>query len=726
MHRGSVLSALCLLPGTESDHNHPAREHIPASPLSDSLALPTNGRTHFSFPDSGLDLIGPFADTSPSPPSLGLAPRSNVAQPALPLPPDPLFGCPSHALLPSAVRLDRPRSVRSCGGHERSADWPRVRARPRRRWRHVPGTDPASPLLALHAHIDGVLLAFVSSVGATQRWEPGLTTTTTTHTTRTVTHFPPLRLPLPPLPPVPSASHASTSSFQVSLPSHLSPTAFPLSQTPTPQDLQFFTLSVGGRRVLFTEDDPRSLSVSGSSSADRVREGWELEGRGKGWTRVRNEDELQAEKWEGLERVGLGSALGAFASSSTARGGSSSNVGQRRTTPLAVTPPEPSPPASSIIGKGKEREVLPAPLGVPPPTFHPLATSPSTSRTSRPDSSPASHHPLGQHQRQLSTGGSSSPPRKRQRDGGVATADEADDDAMAVDHPSPTSLAPPTEDPNTTTTTTTTVMQSYPPSSGPPSSVHQPTIGSGLDLALLQSLPHLLKSFDALPPKLADHFLLHCLRRSTLPTLQRVSSFISPALKFDFVLHFPVEIAIAIFSFLPRSGLANAARVSRKWNEMVDCQRGVWVARLEHDGLWWGLGAEEEEEEKVRQRWEVKDRLQDEARREEEKERPLGTPQETSGSPLSPSSWNALNHPGGSEGRKRRSHPLKQVYRMRYMTKKNWTRPKPAGRRFMFHGHGAHVVTCLQFDTDKIVSASDDVRLLFLAFCACPPMYPSS
>lgn len=59
--------------GTESDHNLPAREYIPASPLSDSLALPTNGRTHFRLPDSGLNLIGPLADI-PLPPHLSASP----------------------------------------------------------------------------------------------------------------------------------------------------------------------------------------------------------------------------------------------------------------------------------------------------------------------------------------------------------------------------------------------------------------------------------------------------------------------------------------------------------------------------------------------------------------------------------------------------------------------------------------------------------------------------
>jgi hypothetical protein len=494
-----------------------------------------------------------------------------------------------------------------------------------------------------------------------QRWEPGMTTTTTTHTTTTVTHFPPLRLPLPPAPPVPTHSLASTSSFHVSLPSHLSLTAFPLADVPTPADLQVFPLTVGGRKVLFTEDDPRAGSA-GSAAAleEKVRETWRREGEGSGWRKVRAgragggaQDESRTaggsasgSAWDGLERISLGTALGAH--------------GRQ---PLVVTPPSPAyratPPTSQDgagrSAKGKERAVGPE------SAFNPLSPPPTAA-------SPTSQlHP----QR---AGGGSSPPRKRARD--------TSDRDMVVDPPPPL------------TTTTTTVSHSHPPQSA--GAAHQPTVGSGAELALLQSLPALLRSFDALPPKLADHFLMHCLRRSTLPTLQRVSAFISPALKFDFVVHFPPEISIAIFSFVGRAGLASAARVSRKWNEMVECQRGVWVARLKDEGLWWGLGAEEEEEDKVRRRWEARDRLDEAARREWDEQLP-GTPNESTavGRPLPASALpsdatiqSAATEAvmGVDERRKRRSHPLKQVYRIRHMTRKNWTRPKPAGKRFMFHG----------------------------------------
>lgn len=50
--------------------------------------------------------------------------------------------------------------------------------------------------------------------------------------------------------------------------------------------------------------------------------------------------------------------------------------------------------------------------------------------------------------------------------------------------------------------------------------------------------------------------------------------------------------------------------------------------------------------------------------------------------------------------------PLKHVYRRRYQTNRNWFTKEPV--HLSFPGHGPNVVTCLQFDADKILSASDD------------------
>jgi F-box and WD-40 domain protein CDC4 len=51
-------------------------------------------------------------------------------------------------------------------------------------------------------------------------------------------------------------------------------------------------------------------------------------------------------------------------------------------------------------------------------------------------------------------------------------------------------------------------------------------------------------------------------------------------------------------------------------------------------------------------------------------------------------------------------HPFKTLYRRRFVTRRNWQQNEP--KRVTFACHANNVVTCLQFDKDKIVSASDD------------------
>lgn len=51
-------------------------------------------------------------------------------------------------------------------------------------------------------------------------------------------------------------------------------------------------------------------------------------------------------------------------------------------------------------------------------------------------------------------------------------------------------------------------------------------------------------------------------------------------------------------------------------------------------------------------------------------------------------------------------HPYKALYRRRFLTRQNWAFREP--KRVNFACHANNVVTCLQFDKHKIVSASDD------------------
>lgn len=51
-------------------------------------------------------------------------------------------------------------------------------------------------------------------------------------------------------------------------------------------------------------------------------------------------------------------------------------------------------------------------------------------------------------------------------------------------------------------------------------------------------------------------------------------------------------------------------------------------------------------------------------------------------------------------------HPFKALFRRHWIIRQNWT--KGRAKYIRFPGHSNHVVTCLQFDSEKIISGSDD------------------
>lgn len=221
-----------------------------------------------------------------------------------------------------------------------------------------------------------------------------------------------------------------------------------------------------------------------------------------------------------------------------------------------------------------------------------------------------------------------------------------------------------------------------------PNDTVQPDVGSGLEVAALFSLPSILGQFEHLPDKVQQLVLMQFLRRSRVSTIQRVSAFASTALKRDFLALLPHEIGLQVLGWLDAKSLTVAARVSRKWRKMIDSERGVWRDRLIKDGLWYGHGVEEDEERIIRNRYEV---LDWDAKRHISK---AGTPSEDERMEEVP----RLDD--------ERATPLKHVYRRRYVNDRNWLHRKPKHTSFV--GHGTSVVTRVQFDEDKIISASED------------------
>lgn len=56
----------------------------------------------------------------------------------------------------------------------------------------------------------------------------------------------------------------------------------------------------------------------------------------------------------------------------------------------------------------------------------------------------------------------------------------------------------------------------------------------------------------------------------------------------------------------------------------------------------------------------------------------------------------------------RKLHLFKSLYRRHYMLQRSWTSGDIEPHHFAFAAHPSHVITCLQFDDDKILTGSDD------------------
>lgn len=56
-------------------------------------------------------------------------------------------------------------------------------------------------------------------------------------------------------------------------------------------------------------------------------------------------------------------------------------------------------------------------------------------------------------------------------------------------------------------------------------------------------------------------------------------------------------------------------------------------------------------------------------------------------------------------------HLFKSIYQRNYLVRQNWIREDVKPRHIAFRAHDRHVVTCLQFDTEKILTGSDDTNI---------------
>lgn len=277
----------------------------------------------------------------------------------------------------------------------------------------------------------------------------------------------------------------------------------------------------------------------------------------------------------------------------------------------------------------------------------------------------------------------------------------------------------------------------------------------------------MLEHFDAMPSDLKSFMMYQFLRRCPRKTLHMIADVVNPALKCDFLQQLPLELSLHVLSYLDHRDLCRAAQVSKHWRNVVDSNETGWKILFDKDGF---QLSPSELQNAINQGWGWQDpvgvegveldlSLQDrmtstelelfqstakhelapklrvskrkrglthtiapdrskrrasaqEAPREESRPAPVARLYKPEG-PISAANAAAIAVPDPRIGLPslRRLHLFKSLYRRHYMIRQSWTSGKVKPGHVAFAAHPRHVITCLQFDEDKIITGSDDTLI---------------
>ncbi|KAM0136838.1 hypothetical protein ACHAQE_003906 [Botrytis cinerea] len=281
-------------------------------------------------------------------------------------------------------------------------------------------------------------------------------------------------------------------------------------------------------------------------------------------------------------------------------------------------------------------------------------------------------------------------------------------------------------------------------------------------ISTVMEIGSMLDTFDAMPSELKALVMYQLSRRCSKKTLRAVAGFVNPALMCDFLDELPAELSLHILSYLDHKDLCRAAQVSKRWRNVIDSNETGWKELFDRDGF---TLQPEELERAIRQGWawqdpygpdgyemdlSIKDKSHnvevgtsgssskiDTLRRpratikrkrttgnsgsERAKRRAIGNDVSTkilesasrfhkSEGPLSAASAAALAVPNPELGLPglRKLHLFKSLYRRHFLLRHSWTNRTVEPHHMAFKAHPSHVITCLQFDDEKILTGSDD------------------
>ncbi|XHG01603.1 hypothetical protein AWENTII_004975 [Aspergillus wentii] len=285
----------------------------------------------------------------------------------------------------------------------------------------------------------------------------------------------------------------------------------------------------------------------------------------------------------------------------------------------------------------------------------------------------------------------------------------------------------------------------------------------------LMDIPDVLDFFDSVPESIKTYLMYQFLRRCPKPTLHFVADVVNPALKCDFLALLPLELSLNIVKYFDVQTMCRAAQVSKKWRHIVNSDEKTWKELFDRDGY---VLPEGEMERAIREGWGWQfpngmedwerdlgsshsskldlelstlpsssagpsDRTLSLNRRPKRKATTRASSRKlakrkisSSGTETSESSdWRrdvaategpyaaanaaaaAVPYPDIGLPSLQGLHLYKSLYQRHHSIHKSWMDPAVKPKHIAFCAHDRHVVTCLQFDTDKILTGSDDTKI---------------
>lgn len=296
-----------------------------------------------------------------------------------------------------------------------------------------------------------------------------------------------------------------------------------------------------------------------------------------------------------------------------------------------------------------------------------------------------------------------------------------------------------------------------------------PTDTASTSTSLLD-MPKVLDFFDTVPDELKTYMMYQFLRRCPKPTLHFVADVVNPTLKCDFLALLPLELSLNIVKYFDVQTMCRAAQVSKKWRHIINSDEKTWKELLDRNGY---VLSDGELERAIREGWGWQFPCgPDASEKDLGPASSAKTDKETSpiASSSGPSGSGVTSLPQGSR-RKRKAttrassrklakrkasssgpeyaeqgwkkgiaaseapyaaanaaaaavpypevglpslHGLylyKALYRRHHAIRRGWMKPSVKPKHLAFRAHDRHVVTCLQFDADKILTGSDDTNI---------------